>query len=103
MAAELQGSGDAVRVLTGGAGHGIDDERADEQFPTFLTCRRRTGQEGPAREGGGYRKTSAWPEEASPEGEVSSGGKMTMDRTRVRARPSAVLLRYAYELGCCYF
>ena len=26
-----------------------------------------------------------------------------MDRTRVRVGLSVVLLRYAYELGCCYF
>lgn len=28
---------------------------------------------------------------------------MTMDKTRVSVGLSVVLLRYAYELGCCYF
>ena len=43
MAAKRQGSRDAVRVLTGGAGHTIDDERADEQFLMFtdVSVRRR--------------------------------------------------------------
>ena len=81
----------------------IEHERADEHFPTFVAYRRWTGQERPAREGAGGRKTSAWPKETLPEGGVSLGGRMTMDRTRVAFGPSVVLLRYAYELGCCYF
>ena len=103
MAAELQGSGDAVRAFTGGAGRISTTKGLTSISPRFVAYRCWTGQEGPAREGAGCRKTSAWSEEAPPEGGVSSGGKMTMDRTRVAVSPSEVLLRYAYELGCCYF
>lgn len=39
MAAERQGSRDAVRAFTGGAGCVNDDERADEHFPCLQTCR----------------------------------------------------------------
>jgi hypothetical protein len=93
VAAKLQGSGDAVRAFTGGAGRISTTKGLTSISPRFVTCRRRTGQERPAREGGGCRKTSAWPEEALPEGGVSFGGKMTMDGTRVAFSPSAVLLR----------
>lgn len=43
MAAARQGSRDAVRALTGGAGCVNDDERADEHFPMFtdVSVRRR--------------------------------------------------------------
>lgn len=92
-----------TRMCPGGAGCISTTKGLTSISPRFVTCRRRTGQERPAREGAGCRKTSARPEEAPPEGGVSFGGKMTMDRTRVRAGPSAVLLRYAYELGCCYY
>lgn len=92
-----------TRMCPGGAGCTSTTKGLTSISPRFVACRCWTGQESPAREGTGCRKTSAWSEEAPPEGGVSSGGKMTMDRPRVRVGPSVVGLRYAYELGCCYF
>lgn len=106
MAAKRQGSRDAVRVLTGGAGHKIDDERADEQFLMFT-------DESVRRRG---RRDLPWPaidwSEDSQCGQTrtlgrgpSFGSGMTMHRRGVPAGVSRLRGRNHYGAGlilsCC--
>ena len=83
----------------------IEDERADEHFPTCSwRCRGLTGTGKACLEQPRCRKTVTWSEQ-TPTGKA--GGLSWRRKKRWTRRvyayvPSRFLLRYAYELGCCY-
>ena len=92
-----------TRMYPGGAGCKSTTKGPTSIFPCLWRADTGAGGNGLSVKVIGSRKTSAWLEETLSEGRVSSGGKMMMNRTHGCVSSSVVLLRYAYELGNCYF